>query len=173
MATQVICPRCRKKNKKEDTKQIGKRYYCIKCAEIVQQEKQQKKEDWDLLFNYICELYRIEKPTGMMFKQLKEFRSEPYNYTDSGMYGTLKYYYEILENKVIEGTGLGIIPYFYDKAKEHWKVIAEVEDSAEEYKTPKIINITINPDLEKELLKNLQMSKHIDLKDIDWSEDNE
>ena len=173
MATQVLCPRCGKKNNKEDTEQIGKRYYCTECARITKEEKEAKKEDWDLLFEYICKLYNIKKPTGMMFKQLKEFRSEPYNYTDSGMYETLKYYYETLENNVIEGTGLGIIPYYYDKAKEHWNTIFEVENSAEEYKEPKNQSITINPNSQRDLMKKLQMNKQLNLQDIDWSEDDE
>lgn len=176
MATQVLCPRCNKKNNKEDTVQIGRRYYCIECAKLTKQEKEQKaegRESWNLLFDYICELYNIKKPTGMMFRQLKEFRSNPYNFTDEGMYLTLKYYYDTLDNNVIEGTGLGIIPYYYDKAKEHWETIGKVEDSVENYKEVENKSITINPNSQRELLRKLKTNKEISLDDIDWSEDNE
>ena len=141
MATKVKCPMCGKLNDKQDTIKISNRYYCKECAEL-KQDKQNT--DWDLLFQYICSIYNIDKPTGMMFKQLGDYRRD-YGYTDYGMYCTLKYYYETLENEVLEGSGLGIIPYYYEKTKQYYKAKADIEDSAEDfvYKEPKKININL------------------------------
>ena len=105
-----------------------------------------------------------------MFKQLKDYRNEPYHYTDSGMYATLIYYYDTLGNKLLEGVGLGIIPYYYDKAKQHYESMSKVEDSLEEYKESKEQNIAIDLTERGKLIKSLQ--KPLDYEDIDWSEEN-
>jgi hypothetical protein len=65
-----------------------------------------------------------------MFQQIKMYR-EDYNYTNSGMYYTLKYYYEILENHIIEGGGLGIIPYYYDEASKYFQNKERISKQAE------------------------------------------
>ena len=106
-----------------------------------------------------------------MFKQLKQYRSEPYNYTDGGMYATLIYYYETLGNKVLEGTGLGIIPYYYDKARQHYSNMAKVEDSLDEYSEAQKQTIKIDLTQRNNLIKSLQ--KPLDYNDIDWGEEDE
>lgn len=131
MASRMVkCPVCGTKNAKENTEEYKGRYYCPECLRKKIEEQESRKSDWDRLFEYICQLYNIDKPTGMMFKQLKEYRDE-YGYTDSGMYATLRYYHEILENNVLEGAGLGIIPYYYDKARQHYTQYKQVEESVE------------------------------------------
>ena len=109
----VKCPVCSKINDKDTTVKLGSRYYCPKCAEEHQYRTQ---TDWDILFEYTCWLYGISNLTGAMFKQLKDYRDN-YGYTDSGMYHTLRYYHEILGKPVKEDSNLGIIPYYYDKAR--------------------------------------------------------
>lgn len=107
--------------------------YCKDCLKIKEEESLKNKTDWDLLFEYICELYSFERPTGLMFGQLKTFRGQDYNYTNIGMYYALKYYYEVLGNTVLEDTGLGIIPYYYEKAKKHYNKVFDLEDVVEEF----------------------------------------
>ncbi len=137
-------------NDKENTKQIGTRYYCSSCAEEKEKSLERNKDGWDELFEYICKLYNTKQPTGMMFKQLAEFRKEPYNYTNTGMYLTLKYFHETLENKVLEDSGIGIIPYFYEKAKQNYIEMLDIEDYMDEFEyreETKIIKI--NPSQER------------------------
>lgn len=119
-------------NQNELTVKSNKKY-CKECLEIKEEESFKYKNDWDLLFEYICKLYNINKPTGMMFQQMKSYRQD-YDYTNIGMYYTLKYYYDVLENNVLEDTGLGIIPYYYDKAKNHYNKAYNLEDIAEDFK---------------------------------------
>jgi len=119
LAKKVKCPTCGKMNEKENTKTISNKYYCIECGDIREKEIEKNKDYWDELFEYVCELYNIDTLTGMMFKQIKDFRTIN-NYTNRGMLLTLKYYYETLENEVKENTGLGIITYFYEEAKRHY-----------------------------------------------------
>lgn len=108
--------------------------YCPICLGIKEEESAKNKTDWDLLFEYICKLYTIIKPTGMMFVQMKNYRND-YDYTNIGMYYTLKYYYEVLDNTVLEDTGLGIIPYFYDKAKKHYNKMYNLQDIIEDFES--------------------------------------
>lgn len=169
MARSVKCPHCGNSNDKDNTVQIGNRYYCKNCADEVKSEKESNKTDWDLLFDYICKLYGISKPTGMMFKQLKEFRSEPYYYTNSGMYATLKYYHDTLGNKVLEGAGLGIIPYYYEKTKQHYLNMAKIEDSLEKYQPSESKDIKVDLTSRNNLIKLQQ--RVLDYEDIDWSEE--
>lgn len=122
MARLVKCPVCGKMNNKEDTKVFRKRYYCIDCLKqkkIEIEKKKAVKDDWDILYNYLVELYG-EKPTGFMFKQLGEYRKAPYNYTNMGILLTLKYFYETLGHKIKKGVGLGIVPYEYENAKNNF-----------------------------------------------------
>lgn len=169
MARKVKCPSCSKMNEKEDTMKYNNRYYCKQCYEELKAEKDSNKEDWNLLFEYICKLYNIKKPTGLMFKQLGDYRKEPYNFTNGGMYATLVYYYDTLGNTVLEGTGLGIIPYYYDKAKKHYIEMQEVEDSLDNYSEP--INKKIEVDLTKRNKLTKLDTKSLSYDDIDWSED--
>ena len=127
------CTICEEAFPKEETIIKSQKRYCKTCLEIKEEESALYKNDWDLLFEYICKLYNIDKPTGMMFQQMKNYRAD-YEYTNIGMYYTLQYYYKILENEVLEDTGLGIIPYFYDKAKNHYNRMFNLQDIAEEFK---------------------------------------
>jgi hypothetical protein len=140
----VKCPACNTMNDKNEAEKIGNRYYCISCATERKEEIEKNTDGWDELFNYICELYEIEKPTGMMFGQLKRYREAPYNFTNMGMYLTLKYVYEILEREQREDAGLGIIEWEYENAKKHYIDIMNIEEYMEDFvvnEEEKTINI--------------------------------
>lgn len=130
----VKCPTCGTMNEKTDTEKVGSRYYCKSCGENKSEEVNANKDGWDELFEYICKLYDIKKPTGAMFKQLGEFRNEPYKYSNTGMYLTLKYFHDVLDNPVLEGSGIGIIPYMYEQAKQHFIEIMNVDEYMENFK---------------------------------------
>lgn len=133
----VKCPTCGTSNYKDSARLVGKRYYCIgSCADDAEYEAEKKKrdkEDWDELFEYIKDVYGHE-PTGMMYKQLGEFRKPPYNYTNKGMYLTLKYFYDTKGHKALENSGIGIIPYMYEEAKQNYIKQMEVSEHNIEHK---------------------------------------
>ena len=167
MARKVKCPMCNKMNEKEYTIKISGRYYCKECGEKRQIEISKNTDGWNELYEYICSLYGIKEPTGMMFKQLKEFRDKPYNYTNTGMLLTLKYFYGTLGNEVLEDTGLGIIPYCYEQAKKHMTEIINIHNhevdfkNTEELKTVKI---------KKNTIKN-KNKRFLSFNGIQWEED--
>jgi len=128
------CFTCKELFPKDELTVKSQKKYCPTCLEIKEEESAKNKTDWDLLFEYICKLYNIDKPTGMMFVQMKNYRAD-YDYTNIGMYCTLKYYYEVLDNTVLEDSGLGIMPYFYDKAKKYNNKMYNLQDIIEDFES--------------------------------------
>lgn len=167
MSKQVKCPSCGKKNNKEETIKIQTRYYCLDCGEKKKKKTELNLDGWDELYKYICNLYDIDKPTGMMFKQIKEFRTE-YGYTNKGIYLTLKYYYETLGHEIKENTGLGIVIYYYEQAKQHFIATLEVKRHAEKFEPNEKINM-IKIKIKDE--KKYNIKNQLSLNDIIWEED--
>lgn len=151
----VKCPKCGKSNNKEDTVKYNNRYYCEGCIEDVEEYKE--------LIETICQIYELEAPTMQIVKQIKDYKDK-YNFTNSGILFTLKYYYQILENKVLESSGIGIVPYFYDKAKDYYNKKFELEEHARIFKNDeKIIYRKPEEKQQKYIKKDLDIY-------IDWSE---
>lgn len=129
----VKCPRCENKLSKSEAHPYKKRYYHPKCFEEWQRESQDRKD----LISYICQLYRLDAPTGMMLKQIKEYKEE-LKYKYKGMELALRYFHETLGNPVQEGTGIGIIPYVYEDAKNHFITKLKVEESIKNMKQEEV-----------------------------------
>lgn len=130
-------------NVKDETKEHQKRYYCPSCLESKLNESKKSSDDWVELYEYITELYG-HKPTGMMFKQLGDYRKDPYNYTNKGMLLTLMYFYETLGKKVDDSKGLGIIPFIYEQAKQNYIINRDINSynsNAELYMEKKYIKV--------------------------------
>lgn len=161
------CSLCGELFEKEELIVKSAKRFCVECLKIRTGEAEKNKVEWTLLFEYICKLYKIDKPTGMMFQQMKGYRDD-YSYTNIGMYYTLKYYHEILENTVLDGAGLGIIPYYYDKAKVYYNKMFDLQDVVENFEnTENVINIKTKLTT-KPVTKKEPLSLH-----IDWEEVNE
>lgn len=83
--------------------------------EMAEEAKKEESEQRVALINYVMELQGVDRPHGMVLKQIKDFHDIGYTYI--GMKSTLYYFHEILENPVV-GTGIGIVPHVYDDAIE-------------------------------------------------------
>lgn len=111
--TKVKCPQCEIKidrNEEEFTEHSSRFYhkecYAKKFADTLARNN---------LIEYACKLQNLRVPTGYMLKQIKQFQ-EIHGYTTIGMLTTLKYVHEVEELPVMNGAGVGIIEYFYEKA---------------------------------------------------------
>jgi len=164
--THLKCSSCKEKFERENIVKRSGKNYCPECLKQYEQSLKVNKSDYNLLFDYICELYEIPVLTGLMFKQLKDYRNDGYNYTDIGMYYTLKYYFGVLENQVLENTGLGIIPYYYDKAKQHYNKVYDLVDLAEELEVNERTQIVKTKDRKRTEEKRTPLPL-IDWEDID------
>ena len=131
MAHPVICVYCKGKfdRDKEPCVQVSDRRWAHKaCAEKNQIQKSQKELDYERLVNYIENLFGIGYVSAKVAKQIKEYR-ENYNYTYSGILGTLVYWYEVKGATIDQANGgIGIVPYIYEQAKEYYSKINQANE---------------------------------------------
>lgn len=128
--TSSKCAMCGNKFLTEEMTSRGGKKYCNDCIEI----KDKENEDWSTLFEYIKEIYKLKEVPILIITQLNKYRKdEVHPLTSIGMYYTLKYYYEILDNEIQDDKGVGIIPYYYDQAKKYYAKVFDLEEKAEAF----------------------------------------
>ena len=101
------------------------------CYERSQREKENHKK----LMDYISLKYNIEFPTGYMLKQISDFKNKR-GYSYKAMLATLNFIFEVEKIPIKEGVGLGLIPFYYEKAKNYYSKLRTAGNSA--------TNITVN-----------------------------
>lgn len=112
----VKCPHCEKQLDRNVVpfQEHGGRFYHEECFSIRHADIQARNS----LIDYICELQNIKQPTGYILKQIKNYE-DIHGYTTRGILTTLKYVHEIEEMPVMQGAGIGIVEYFYEKAVDY------------------------------------------------------
>lgn len=161
---EYICPQCKEKVTSDESVKDGRRYYhptCFKMKKEQEELKKQKAQDYKGLIDYICKLYKLDAPTGMILKQIKDYQEE-YGYKLKGIELALRYFHETLGNPVREGDGIGIVPFVYEDAKRYYIMKMNVEESikncGENFVTKKIVTIK-SPKLEmKRKVKPIDIS---------------
>lgn len=134
---QVKCVYCQQlfDRDREPTVAVStKRYAHKKCYDQIEGQKTQEERDYELLEKYLMELFNTNYVSARIKKQIKEYKEE-YNYTISGMYKALVWWYDIQHSDITKANdGIGIIPYIYDQAyKYYYKLwLAETANSLEE-----------------------------------------
>lgn len=152
----VKCPHCEEKLPRgEAVRHTNGRYYHKECYEEATKESKHYQE----LIEYICELYDIKKPTGMILMQIKRFKEE-FDYTYKGMELTLRYFYEIMDNPIREGDGIGIIPYTYEEATEQYVQQMKINKSVDNLSKNKERIVYVSPSMKK------QNNKLIDIESL-------
>jgi hypothetical protein len=152
MARQVKCPYCETQLDKDEAYEYKKKYYHQKCFNEWQQEKEHRQQ----LIDYICKLYRIEVPSGMILKQIKDFQTD-YKYKLKGMELALRYFHETLGNPVQQGAGIGIVPFVYEEAKNDYIKKMKITESLQNFEGNEEITVYIDPN------KSKRKSKKIDI----------
>lgn len=110
------CKNCGKKISKDEKIMISNKSYCKECAKEVELDKQSYK----LLIDTICQYYDIQCCTGLIYKQIKDYK-EQFNYSYNGMTYCLWYIKEIERKPFNEiKYGIAYIKYYYEKAKEYY-----------------------------------------------------
>lgn len=110
--------------------------YCPACLEKMIKEQ----NDRNSLYNKIRQFYNVSYPTGMMLKQIKDYK-EINGYTYKGMELTLVYCKEVLNLEFKSTMGVGIIPHQYEKAKQHF---IEKQKRINNHKDVEIKEIVVN-----------------------------
>lgn len=127
------CPKCKEKVNPLDVESIDTdtATYHRDCYESIQRQKKNREE----LLNYISLKYNVEFPTGFMLKQITDYHNKR-GYSYKAMLVTLEYMFDVEKVPTKEGVGLGLIPFYFEKAKSYHQKIRTAGDSAQ--------NITIN-----------------------------
>ena len=125
MARLSSCKGCDKQITKEQKHIYSGKGYCKTCYD----ELHSNNEDRKTLLKLICEYYQIEVPTGIMMKQIKEYKDE-FKYTYAGMTYTM-WYIKMIENKPFDDAKYGIayIKYYYEKAKAYFEQQQKITNS--------------------------------------------
>lgn len=152
MAAKVKCPVCEERFDREEGKKVKSRWYHIACLkekqesnklkadnpDKVETKSQGESQDYKDLIEYVCDKYETKSPSPQILKQIKEYKNT-YGFTYKGMELALRFFYDTEGNSVKEDTGIGIVIYVYEKAKNFYikklHVKKSVEDEADETRT--------------------------------------
>lgn len=156
MARLSTCKNCGVKMTKEEKMIYSNKSYCKECYDKLIYEK----EEYKKLIDLICTYFKIEVPTGLIFKQIKDYK-EQFGYNYAGMMYTLWFIKEI-ENKNFTEIkyGVALIKYNYEKAKAYFEQQSKIENSITEKPKEIIKTVTIKPIINKnkknEMLFNIE-----------------
>ena len=118
MSRKVKCPTCDEWFIREETEHVfdgkKKRYFHKDCYIGISTAE----EDRDSLYKAMCEIFKYEFVVPRIRRQINDMMEE-YGYTYKGIELTLDYVYRIEKmDKEKANGGIGIVPWFYDKASE-------------------------------------------------------
>lgn len=175
MSRPVKCPKCQETFVREQCEwtQYKNRYYHQDCyAKELQEKQTQKKETSkevvNQLHDYLCRINKYEKVPARVVIQINQMKKQ-YGYTDSGILKTLEYFYEVKKGSAAKSNGgVGIVPYVYDDAKDHYYKIYMAQESNKEKDITHMVQegrvIHISPPKRK--------SRKVKLFNMDIEEDN-
>ena len=136
------CKLCGTKLKKEEKYTFNNKTYCKNCYDKLIEESNQYKK----LISSICSYFNINKPTGLILKQIKDYKNNfdfEYNWI---MY--CLWYITYICNKTLDiKFGIAMVKYEYENAKKYY------------YKQEQIKNSVINKK-SKEIVKKVKITKN-------------
>lgn len=146
------CKLCGKKITKEEKYIYSNKSYCEKCYNI----KLKEREDYEKLINAICSYFNINKPTGLILKQIKDYK-EKFDFEYKWISYCLWYVTYILNKKLDIKFGIAIVKYEYENSKQYYEKQLEIRNSVKIDKAKEVIRkVTINnTSIKNKLLINL------------------
>ena len=163
--TEVTCKICKKKIKKETAYSPKERFYY--CSEeeynenLSSNEKKElvEKSDWTKLMDRLDLLYNKNCNFPLCCSQIKSMKNT-HNFKDKGILYTINYMVDIEEIDWNEDNGLGLIPYYYNKASDYFKETQRLKKELENFEFKDEIRILKRPyNKEKNNRKNIDISQ--------------
>lgn len=154
----VICQHCREKFVRTEGNFIKdtKGYYHDTCHKTMLQERAGRED----LLKYCYEILGKDMNPALIQKQLKQF-VDKYHYTESGVKGTLYYLVEIKKMRLNPKMGIGIVPYYYTKARDYFTKLDDITD------LPQFETIVITKQIiVHEQINKKRLNKTVDLEDL-------
>ena len=147
----IQCSICKESFYKDELIQAGiTKRVCQKCNDTEQAEINQRRE----LIDFICKGFGLAKPTGQQLKEIKEFKEQGYSYFE--IHYTLYYIYCVLKKVPNEKKALGLVPFYYEKAKEHHKLVENAKRTAKNIEVEEVV-IERKADVFKPNIRNTRL----------------
>lgn len=134
MARLSTCKDCGNKITKEDKYTYSNKTYCKNCYD----KKMKEKEQYDSLIKIICDKFNIDVPTGLILKQIKDYK-EKFNYVYSGMTYCIWYSTDILKLKLDLKYGIAFVKFQYENAKDYYESQQKINKSMKDFKVKEVI----------------------------------
>lgn len=152
----VKCPYCNKSFSREveEFVQINQKRYAHKsCYDRHNAELTQEERDLNVLKEFIKKLFNINSLSEKINRQIKDYH-ENKNYSYSGIYKSLVWFYQIKKHPIEKANGgIGIVPYIYEDARNYYTAMAMAQEQnkakpIEQYQ-PVVVEIHIPPPVRK------------------------
>ena len=170
MAHPCICAVCGKsfdRDKIQATKYSARRYAHKECypnGELVPLPQTKEDPELKLLKDTIKEIFGEKANWATCMKQIKNYTSEPYSYSLSGIRKSLIYFYQIKRNPIEKANGtIAIVPYIYKDAYDYFYELFLLENQEIIVPDRKEREIVIPPPKPKRKIKLFKL----------WSEEDE
>lgn len=118
---------CNEKYDKDNLVKIGAHNFCKKCAE----KKQKEQQDRNTLYTTIKTVFKVDFPTGIMLKQIKQFTDER-NYSLEGITKTICYFVKVQRQTPTLRGNLSFVPFHYDNAIKYYNDLEEKRKNAKD-----------------------------------------
>ena len=119
----------------------SRRYAHKSCQDDKLASETKQEKDKRILEEYIKELFHCTSVPPRVTKQIQTLVHDiEHNYTYSGIYKTLKYFFEVRGNSIEKANGgIGIVPYVYNEAYAYWRALWEAQQKNEDIKIEEFI----------------------------------
>lgn len=141
MATRKVkCQGCKESfsREEEEYEKVSKGFFHRACYERYEKERSLRAG----LVDYVYDSLGPTANMALVGKQIKTY-TEDYNYTESGIQGTVYYFHEILKNKLVPKMGIAFVPYHYEKAKNYFEALEKTKEGLIKYEPPKEKEIVV------------------------------
>lgn len=124
----------------EPFEKVNSRRYAHKtCHEQHLSTEDKTTHDKRILEEYIKKLFNYDTLPQRVNKQIQNYVHEK-EYTYSGIYKTLRYFFEVRGNTIEKANGgIGIVPYVYEEAKTYWRALWEAQQQNAEIDSSKYV----------------------------------
>lgn len=168
------CPICGQSGEEQDMIQVGRRFYHFGECEAEKRKQEKEADDYKTLVQYLCNLCGVTEPNAIWLSIIKRYREDA-KYTSIGIMLTVKHYYEYLHHPIKNETNLlGIVPYYYQEAKEafivnlkrkkttkqffiegnemttHEKIIVKIKPKENDFRKKRMIDMSIFEETEED-----------------------
>lgn len=130
---------CEQKYPQDEMTKFKGQNHCKSCYEA----KVKEVNDREDLYKYLQEVFKISYPTGLMLRQIKQFK-EDRGYSYKNIRFAVDYIIRIKRTNLQLKYGIALVPHIYDEMISYYKELKEKRDNTVIQK-PKTVTIKKTP----------------------------